>query len=81
MTDFVTSTSNPMSLPNDTDWQDKAYARKPEESDGEIDLKNAFEWLLSDDHTENQVKERRCDLLIWLLNLELRLSPYVEEPA
>lgn len=70
-----------MSLPNDTDWQDKAYARKPEESDGEIDLKNAFEWLLSDDHTENQVKERRCDLLIWLLNLELRLSPYVEEPA
>lgn len=51
----------------------------------EINLKEALEWLLgspqpqdahlSDEELESR-QARRADLLVWLLNLELRLSPY-----
>lgn len=51
----------------------------------EINLQEALEWLLgspqpqdahlSDEELESR-KARRADLLVWLLNLELRLSPY-----
>ncbi|MDZ4836117.1 MAG: hypothetical protein SGJ27_20250 [Candidatus Melainabacteria bacterium] len=56
----------------------------------EVNLREALEWLLRnpEGHEVPQVneeektrrKERKVDLLIWLLNLELRLSPY-HEPA
>lgn len=51
----------------------------------EINLQEALEWLLgspqpqdahlSEDELESR-KARRTELLMWLLNLELRLSPY-----
>ncbi|MCA9805639.1 MAG: hypothetical protein KC777_26895 [Cyanobacteria bacterium HKST-UBA02] len=65
------------------------YCAPAPPADREIDLKEALEWLLGspENHdlemSENERrarKERRLDLLIWLMNLELRLSPY-SEPA
>ena len=54
----------------------------------EIDLKEAFDWLIGNgpgpiegvEESDDSVKQRRLDLLMWLMNLELRLSPY-GEPA
>ncbi len=56
----------------------------------EVNLRDALEWLLRnpegvDTHHDNEEEksrrtERKVDLLIWLLNLERRLSPY-HEPA
>lgn len=51
----------------------------------EINLQEALEWVLGssqpqDAHLSEDEKEarqaRRTELLMWLLNLELRLSPY-----
>ena len=51
-----------------------------------LDLRESLEWLLGSDgdiglsHEKKSAnRERRVDLLIWLLNLESRLGPY--EPA
>ncbi len=83
MTDFVATTSNSFSPQGDSDWQDKAYSR-PDLHEAEIDLSGAFDWLISPEtevtvEPEESVRERRLDLLIWLMNLELRLSPYIEQ--
>ncbi len=92
MTDFLVSQSNSAGF-SASDWQSESYAHQrssESESAREINLREALEWLLgspdacidahlSDEEKANR-KERRMDLLIWLMNLELRLSPY-REPA
>ncbi len=93
MTDFLVSQSNSAGL-SASDWQTESFApqRQSEQSDSsrEINLREALEWLLGSPEAINDMhlsdeekstrKERRVDLLIWLMNLELRLSPY-REPA
>lgn len=93
MTDFLVSQSNSLGV-SASDWQSETYSHQKQSQDAEstreINLREALEWLLgspeagidmqlSDEERANR-KERRMDLLIWLMNLELRLSPY-REPA
>ncbi|MBZ0187047.1 MAG: hypothetical protein K8F91_12440 [Candidatus Obscuribacterales bacterium] len=56
-----------------------------QKNEREVDLREALEWLLGPADSPDPAisaselmerKERRLDLLIWLMNLELRLSPY-----
>lgn len=62
-----------------------------QDSPKEVNLRDALEWLLRNPEGDHEVhhgteeersrrKERKVDLLIWLMNLERRLSPY-HEPA
>lgn len=77
-------------LPASDTWQKEScilQQQQATEPTREINLREALEWLLgspethevllSDEEKERR-KERRMDLLIWLMNLELRLSPYTE---
>lgn len=82
MTEFLVS-QNTASIPAGDDWQKETYLRGSDSR--EINLRDALDWLLGSDvdgtlPAEEQTvrKERRVDLLIWLMNLELRLSPYSE---
>lgn len=53
-----------------------------------LDVRESLEWLLgpAPDHEEldmapeekSALKDRRMDLLLWILNLEPRLAPYGE---
>ncbi|HEY9677129.1 MAG TPA: hypothetical protein V6C76_03935 [Drouetiella sp.] len=51
-----------------------------------FDVKESLEWLLGPEeehlHTEEKsaIRERRFDLLLWLLNLEPRLGHYGGDP-
>lgn len=92
MTDFLVSPPNNVAaLPASDTWQNESYKAQPESPEAkEINLREALEWLLgnSEPHQEMQLteeekanrKERRMDLLMWIMNLEMRLSPY-REPA
>ena len=85
MTEFLVS-QNATTIPAGDDWQKETYQGTLKGSDcREINLRDALDWLLGSDvdgnlPLEEQTvrKERRVDLLIWLMNLELRLSPYSE---
>ena len=76
--------------PSSPQAQIRSHAQSLAEPPREINLREALEWLLgsSDAPEMHQLteeeklsrKERRMELLIWLMNLELRLSPY-GEPA
>jgi hypothetical protein len=51
----------------------------------QLDLKESLEWLLGSDddfslpqEERSMRRERRFELLLWILNLELRLNPYIE---
>ena len=68
-----------------SDWQ-KGYGLKPtpQEAPKEINLREALEWLLGSPDPDEQYseeekairRERRLDLLMWIMNLEVRLSAY-----
>jgi hypothetical protein len=95
VTDFLVSPpNNAAALPASDTWQNESYNHlkaQPESPEAkEINLREALEWLLgspephqevqlSDEEKESR-KERRMDLLMWIMNLEMRLSPY-REPA
>ena len=83
MTDFLVTSQSHGSLPlaEGESWQDKDYSK----FEREINLKNALVNLLranegvnSDLSHDNDepVSQRSLDLLVWLMNLELRLNPY-----
>lgn len=83
MTDFLVTSPNQASLPlaKDKSWQESdniAFER-------DINLKDALVNLLktseeedghASDSQDDQVSPRSLDLLVWLMNLELRLNPY-----
>ena len=61
------------------------------QTSAEVNLRDALDWLLGAESEESnevplsaedrqEIRNRRTDLLIWLMNLEQRLSPY-GEPA
>ena len=98
MTDFLVSQTNAAALSADVDWQSQtphasttgspvqAPVQGAEEA-GELDLREALEWLLGSPEPQEEElhqeelaarQERRMDLILWLMNLELRLSPYSE---
>jgi len=90
----MVSPNNAAQLPAADSWQKESYTaphlKQVEEPNKEINLREALEWLLGNPEVTQEVqlseeerasrKERRMDLLMWLMNLELRLSPY-REPA
>jgi hypothetical protein len=67
-----------------------AHPEVSAESSKEINLREALEWLLGSPEPNHDLqlseeerasrKERRLDLLMWIMNLEVRLTPY-REPA
>lgn len=93
---LVSQTNITAGLPASDTWQNESYTTHlkaqaeatPEAK--ELNLREALEWLLgsAEPTTESNLteeekanrKERRMDLLMWIMNLELRLSPY-REPA
>ena len=89
----TTSNSQSLSGSGDTNWQKCDYSKsqkldsqRHEEPTAEIDLREALERILLGDSMEHSSpepddcahNERRLDLLMWIMNLELRLSPYTE---
>lgn len=75
MTDFVTTTST----------SNKGYLEPAEgaSSHGDVNLIEALDWILhsSEGHNisfepDDTLTKRRLDLLMWIMNLERRLSPY-----
>jgi hypothetical protein len=89
----MVSQNNAAPLPASDNWQKESYMthlKTIDEPAKEINLREALEWLLGSPEASHDVhlsdeeratrKERRMDLLMWLMNLELRLSPY-REPA
>lgn len=91
MSDFSAATSNVSGfVPEAAAKHENHKSTTSEEQGRNINLKDALEWLLGthgsdEDHIlsdEERVarKERRVELLVWLMNLEPRLSPY-KDPA
>lgn len=91
MSDFSATASNASSFVPEAGPKHESHKSQPEEQGRNINLKDALEWLLGttgsdEEHalTEDERaarKERRVELLVWLMNLEPRLSPYSSEPA
>jgi hypothetical protein len=61
----------------------------PETTEVKVDLRQALSFVIDDDASAQQLsdeevsalEQRRLDLIMWLLNLELRLSPYCTDFA
>ncbi len=91
MSEFSAVTSNAVGfVPEGAAKQENHKIAASEDQGRNINLRDALEWLLGnhaadEEHslTEEERsarKERRTELLVWLMNLEPRLSPY-KEPA
>jgi hypothetical protein len=60
-----------------------------ETTEVKVDLRQALSFVIDDDSSAEQLsdeevsalEQRRLDLIMWLLNLELRLSPYCTDFA
>lgn len=93
MSDFSAVTSNAVGFVQEgAAKQENHKVAASEEQGRNINLRDAIEWLLGNqnhasdeehsltDEERSARKERRKELLVWLMNLEPRLSPY-KEPA
>ncbi len=87
MSDFSQATSIASGFVPEAAAKHENHKSTPSE-ERNINLKDALEWLLGT-HTADEEhvlsdeeriarKERRVELLVWLMNLEPRLSPYKE---
>ena len=81
MTDFVTTTNT----------SSNGYI-EPSEGSGthqDVNLMEALDWILNSSEgqsisfePDDTLTQRRLDLLMWIMNLERRLSPYpAQDPA
>jgi len=69
--------------------QDQTSTSSENEAEVKVDLRQALSFVIDEECGTNELsdadlsalEQRRLDLIMWLLNLELRLSPYCADFA